>query len=84
MSFSPRHSHATWRYSFQRRCNAPVPTGRCGHLLIGAQRIPVEVDGRMPPGPVISHRPYGHSCVVGRGWLVGRGWDHSAIGHSGQ
>ena len=82
---SPRHNRrARQRYSFRHRCNAPLPSGRCGHLLIGWQRIPVVVDGRMLPGPVITHRPCGHSWLVGRGWLFGRAWDHSAIPHSGQ
>ena len=83
---SPRHNRrARQRYSFRHRCNAPVsPTRRCDQLLTGVQRIPVEVDGRMLPGPVLTHRPCGHRWLVGRGWLVGYGWDHSAISHSGQ
>jgi hypothetical protein len=75
-----RHNRrARQRYSFRHRCNAPVsPSGRCGQLLTGVQRIPVEVDGRMLPGPVLTHRPCGHS------WRVGRGWDYSTVVHSGQ
>jgi hypothetical protein len=87
----PRHNRrARQRYSFRRRCNAPVPPwGRCGHRLTGWQRIPIEADdgngGRiMVPGPVIAHRPCGHSWLIGHGWMVGYGWDHSAISHSGQ
>jgi hypothetical protein len=85
MNVGPRrHSRASWRYSFRRRCNAPTPRGRCGHRLIGWQRIPIEVDGRMLPGPVITHRPCNHSWLIGHGWMEGYGWDHSAISHSGQ
>jgi hypothetical protein len=79
----PRHTRATWRYSFRRRCAAPVPSGRCGVLLTGVQRVPVEgppvgVFRTMVPGPVITHRPCGHA------WRVGRGWDQNTVIHSGQ
>jgi hypothetical protein len=81
--FRPRHTRATWRYSFRRRCAAPVPSGRCGVLLTGWQRPPAMItDGwsfrTMEPGPVIIHRPCGHE------WWVGGGWDQNTTVHSGQ
>jgi hypothetical protein len=88
MNADPRRNRrARYRYSFRRWCNAPVPPwGRCGHRLTGWQRTPVKSDDglRMVPGPVIIHRPCGHSWLIGHGWMVGYGWDHSAISHGGQ
>jgi hypothetical protein len=75
----PRHNRrATWRYSFRRRCNAPVPSGRCGVPLTAVQRIPIQTPQGLLPGPVLTHLPCGHR------WRVGRGWDHSTVVHSGQ
>jgi hypothetical protein len=78
----PHNWRARQRYSFRRRCAAPVPSGRCGVPLEGVQRIPILVNdvigGRMVPGPVLTHLPCGHR------WLAGHGWDQGAAAHSGQ
>ena len=61
MNPGPRHQRRhTWRY----RCNAPG----CGAPLEGVQRPPVKAGGRMVPGPLLIHRPCGHSWRVGHGW----------------